>query len=594
MAEELMQLISDNVFGVWFLIGAALVFWMQAGFAMVETGFTRAKNAGNIIMKNLMDFCIGTVMFILIGFSLLLGEDMIGLIGKPGFDIFTAYESFDWSNFVFNLVFCATTATIVSGAMAERTKFLSYCVYSAVISGLIYPIEAHWVWGGGWLAEMGFHDFAGSTCIHMVGGICALIGAKILGPRIGKFSKNKEGKITKVNAFPGHNLPIGALGVFILWLGWYGFNGAAAVSVGELGSIFVTTTIAPAIATVVCMIFTWVKYGKPDVSMCLNASLAGLVAITASCDVTDALGSIIIGAVAGVLVIFGVWLLDYKLHIDDPVGAVAVHMMNGIWGTIAVGLFATDTAPAFARGYGDGTFFGANQIVDKGLFYGGGFKLLGTQLIGMAAIIAFTAVTITITFYLIKAIFGLRVSEEEEIVGLDATEHGLPSAYSGFSLMDISNIMDENENTDLGVAEYSEATEAQKDAAVKVAQAPVASATGIYKVVIVAKLSRYEKLRKALNDLGVTGMTMTQVMGCGIQKGAGEMYRGVELDATLLPKVKIEVVVSKIPVDTVIETAKKTLYTGHIGDGKIFVYNVEQVVKVRTGEEGFAALQDVE
>ena len=594
MAEELMQAISDNVFGVWFLIGAALVFWMQAGFAMVETGFTRAKNAGNIIMKNLMDFCIGTVMFILIGFSLLLGEDMIGLIGKPGFDIFTAYESFDWSNFVFNLVFCATTATIVSGAMAERTKFLSYCVYSAVISGFIYPIEAHWVWGGGWLAEMGFHDFAGSTCIHMVGGICALIGAKILGPRIGKFSKNKEGKITKVNAFPGHNLPIGALGVFILWLGWYGFNGAAAVSVGELGSIFVTTTIAPAIATVVCMIFTWVKYGKPDVSMCLNASLAGLVAITASCDVTDALGSIIIGAVAGVLVIFGVWLLDYKLHIDDPVGAVAVHMMNGIWGTIAVGLFATDTAPAFARGYGDGTFFGANQIVDKGLFYGGGFKLLGTQLIGMAAIIAFTAVTITITFYLIKAIFGLRVSEEEEIVGLDATEHGLPSAYSGFSLMDISNIMDENENTDLGVAEYSEATEAQKDAAVKVAQAPVASATGIYKVVIVAKLSRYEKLRKALNDLGVTGMTMTQVMGCGIQKGAGEMYRGVELDATLLPKVKIEVVVSKIPVDTVIETAKKTLYTGHMVDGKIFVYNVEQVVKVRTGEEGFAALQDVE
>ena len=594
MAEELMQAISDNVFGVWFLIGAALVFWMQAGFAMVETGFTRAKNAGNIIMKNLMDFCIGTVMFILIGFSLLLGEDMIGLIGKPGFDIFTAYESFDWSNFVFNLVFCATTATIVSGAMAERTKFLSYCVYSAVISGFIYPIEAHWVWGGGWLAEMGFHDFAGSTCIHMVGGICALIGAKILGPRIGKFSKNKEGKITKVNAFPGHNLPIGALGVFILWLGWYGFNGAAAVSVGELGSIFVTTTIAPAIATVVCMIFTWVKYGKPDVSMCLNASLAGLVAITASCDVTDALGSIIIGAVAGVLVIFGVWLLDYKLHIDDPVGAVAVHMMNGIWGTIAVGLFATDTAPAFARGYGDGTFFGANQIVDKGLFYGGGFKLLGTQLIGMAAIIAFTAVTITITFYLIKAIFGLRVSEEEEIVGLDATEHGLPSAYSGFSLMDISNIMDENENTDLGVAEYSEATEAQKDAAVKVAQAPVASATGIYKVVIVAKLSRYEKLRKALNDLGVTGMTMTQVMGCGIQKGAGEMYRGVELDATLLPKVKIEVVVSKIPVDTVIETAKKTLYTGHIGDGKIFVYDVEDVIRVRTGESGYDALQDSE
>ncbi len=596
MTEEILSAVNGEVFGVWFLIGAALVFWMQAGFAMVETGFTRAKNSGNILMKNLMDFCIGTVAFILIGFGLLLGEDVIGLLGKPGFDVFTSYESFDWSNFVFNLVFCATTATIVSGAMAERTRFLSYCVYSGVISALIYPIEAHWTWGGGFLAQMGFHDFAGSACIHMVGGICALIGAKMVGPRIGKFTKDKSGKIVKVNAFPGHNLPIGCLGVFILWLGWYGFNGAAAVSVSELGSIFVTTTIAPAIATVVCMIFTWIKYGKPDVSMCLNASLAGLVAVTASCDVCDALGSIVIGAVAGVLVVFGVWLLDYKLHIDDPVGAVAVHCMNGIWGTIAVGLFATDTAPAFARGYGDGVSFGANQIAGEGLFYGGGFKQLGIQLMGMACIIAFTAITITITFLVIKAIFGLRVSEEEEIVGLDATEHGLPSAYAGFSLMDISNTMtmEENANTDLGVAEYDKASEAQKKAAVPVAQAPIASATGIYKVVIITKLSRYEKLRKALNDLGVTGMTMTQVMGCGIQKGAGEKYRGVEMDATLLPKVKIEVVVSKIPVAEVIETAKKTLYSGHIGDGKIFVYNVEQVVKVRTGEEGFAALQDVE
>ncbi len=591
-----MEEVSGLVFGVWFLIGAALVFWMQAGFAMVETGFTRAKNAGNILMKNLMDFCIGTVVFILIGFGLLLGEDMAGLIGKPGFDIFTAYENFDWSNFVFNLVFCATTATIVSGAMAERTRFLSYCIYSAVISALIYPIEAHWIWGGGWLAQMGFHDFAGSTAIHMVGGISALVGAKMLGPRIGKFVKDKKGKVTKVNAFPGHNLPIGALGVFILWLGWYGFNGAAAASIEELGSIFLTTTIAPAVATVVCMVFTWVKYGKPDVSMCLNASLAGLVAITAPCDVTDAAGAIIIGAVAGLLVVFGVWLLDNVLHIDDPVGAVAVHCLNGIWGTVAVGLFATDTAPAFARGFGDGTAFGANQIAGKGLFYGGGFKLLGIQLIGLAAVAAWTAVTITITFLAIRAIVGLRVTEEEEIVGLDTMEHGLPSAYAGFSIMDISNtmMMDENENTDLGVSEYASASEAQKNAAVRVAAAPVASASGIYKVVIITKLSRYEKLRKAMNDLGVTGMTMTQVMGCGIQKGAGERYRGVEMDATLLPKVKIEVVVSKIPVADVIETAKKTLYTGHIGDGKIFVYNVDQVVKVRTGEEGFAALQDVE
>ncbi len=596
MTEEVMSAINGEVYGVWFLIGAALVFWMQAGFAMVETGFTRAKNAGNILMKNLMDFCIGTVVFILIGFGLFLGEDMLGIIGKPGFDVFTDYANFDWSNFVFNLVFCATTATIVSGAMAERTKFLSYCIYSAVISAVIYPVEAHWTWGGGWLAQIGFHDFAGSNCIHMVGGISALVGAAILGPRIGKFVKDKAGKVTKVNAFPGHNLPIGCLGVFILWLGWYGFNGAAATSVEELGSIFVTTTIAPSVATVVCMVFTWIKYGKPDVSMCLNASLAGLVAITAPCDVCDAFGAIVIGAVAGLLVVFGVWFLDYKLHVDDPVGAVAVHCLNGIWGTIAVGLFATDTAPAFARGYGDGVTFGANQIAAEGLFYGGGFKQLGLQLLGMGATIAWTAVTITITFLVIKALVGLRVTEEEEIVGLDATEHGLTSAYAGFSIMDISNTMtmEVNENTDLGTGDYEAASEAQKAAAVKVVQAPAAVSTGMYKVVVIAKLARYEQLKKAMNDIGVTGMTVTQVMGCGIQKGAGEMYRGVEVDATLLPKVKVEVVVSKIPVETVINAAKKALYTGHIGDGKIFVYNVDRVVKVRTGEEDFAALQDVE
>ena len=582
MPEEIMEVLNGQVFGVWFLIGAALVFWMQAGFAMVEAGFTRAKNTGNIIMKNLMDFCIGTCTFILIGFSLLLGEDMVGLIGKPGFDIFTSYADFDWSNFVFNLVFCATTATIVSGAMAERTKFLSYCIYSGVISALIYPIEAHWIWGGGWLAQMGFHDFAGSCAIHMVGGISALIGAKILGPRIGKFTKDKSGKITKVNAFPGHNLAIGALGVFILWLGWYGFNGAAATSVEQLGSIFVTTTIAPAIATVTCMIFTWVRYGKPDVSMCLNASLAGLVAITAPCDVTDALGAIIIGIVAGLLVVFGVWFLDYVLRVDDPVGAVAVHCLNGIWGTIAVGLFATTSAP------------GNDDLI--GLFYGGGFTLLGKQLIGFAAVAAWTVVTITITFLVIRAVVGLRVTEEEEIVGLDAMEHGLASAYSGFSIMDVSNtmMMDVNENTNLGTDDYKAASDAQKNAAVKVVKAPAAADTGMYKVVIISKLSRYDKLRKAMNDLGVTGMTVTQVMGCGVQKGAGEKYRGVEIDATLLPKVKVEVVVSSIPVDQVIEAAKKVLYTGHIGDGKIFVYNVDRVVKVRTGEEDTDALQDVE
>lgn len=589
MTEEMIRTLvseetSKTAFAIWFLIGAALVFWMQAGFAMVEAGFTRAKNAGNILMKNLMDFCIGTVTFILIGFSLLMGEDLMGFIGKPGFDIFSAYHSFDFSTFVFNLVFCATTATIVSGAMAERTKFLSYCIYSGIISGLIYPIEAHWIWGGGWLAQLGFHDFAGSTAIHMVGGTAALIGAYILGPRIGKFTKDKEGKIISVNAFPGSNLPLGCLGCFILWFGWYGFNGAAATTLPQLGSIFLTTTIAPAVATVVCMVFTWVRYGKPDVSMCLNASLAGLVAITAPCDVTDAFGATVIGAVAGLLVCFGVWFLDHVLHIDDPVGAVAVHFLNGIWGTIAVGLFATPSAP------------GNEDSGIVGLFYGGGFHTLLVQLLGFVTVVAWTALTITIAFLVIKHTIGLRVSEEEEIVGLDEMEHGLASAYAGFSIMDVSNTLtvEANENTDLGVDDYVEASQVQRDAAVKVVDRSVMPEAYMHKVVIICKLAKFDALKKALNELGVTGMTMSQVMGCGIQKGSSDRYRGAVVDATLIPKVKVEVVVAKVPVDALIETAKKTLYTGHIGDGKIFVYDVDRVIKVRTGEEDIAALADVE
>ena len=575
--DEILEVVNGQLFGVWFLIGAALVFWMQAGFAMVEAGFTRAKNTGNIIMKNLMDFCIGTVMFILIGFGLLLGEDLFGFIGKPGFDIFTSYADFDWSNFVFNLVFCATTATIVSGAMAERTKFLSYCIYSAVISALIYPIEAHWIWGGGWLSQWGFHDFAGSCAIHMVGGLSALIGAKILGPRIGKFTKGKDGKITKVNAFPGHNLTIGALGVFILWLGWYGFNGAAATSVEQLGSIFVTTTIAPAVATVVCMIFTWIKYGHPDVSMCLNASLAGLVAITAGCDVTDAFGAIVIGAVAGLLVVFGVWFLDYKLHIDDPVGAVAVHFFNGVWGTFAVGLFATTSAP------------GNDSLT--GLFYGGGASLLGKQCVGILSVLAWTAVTITITFLVIKAVVGLRVTEEEEITGLDACEHGLESAYAGFltygDTIGGAPSIAIPENAAESAVPVNEAVPVQ----VLEGEGKVASDVKLSKVSIICKQNKFEELKDALNAIGVMGITVTQVLGCGAQKGNTKYYRGVEIDMVLLPKVKVEVIVSKVPVSEVVKAAKKALYTGNIGDGKIFVYDVENVIKVRTGEEGFAALQ---
>ena len=570
----------SEILSVWYLIGAALVFWMQAGFAMVEAGFTRAKNTGNIIMKNLMDFCIGTVVFILIGFSLLMGEDLLGFIGKPGFDLFTAYESFDFSSFVFNLVFCATTATIVSGAMAERTRFLSYCVYSAVISALIYPIEAHWIWGGGWLASLGFHDFAGSCAIHMVGGISALIGAKMLGSRIGKFVHGPDGKIIKVNAFPGHSIALGALGVFILWLGWYGFNGAAATSVGQLGSIFLTTTVAPAVATVACMIFTWVKYGKPDVSMCLNASLAGLVAITAGCDVTDCFGAIVIGAVSGVLVVFGVWLLDNVLRIDDPVGAVAVHCLNGIWGTIAVGLFATSTAPGYSIANASGETI-------EGLFYGGSFQLLGLQLLGFVTVAAWTVVTITLTFLAIKATIGLRVSAEEEITGLDATEHGLPSAYAGFAMLPDSTF----EEVPAVVTGDTPAAEA-----IPVKKMPVFSddRPKLTKVEIICKEARLERLKNAMMGIGITGMTVSHVMGCGVQKGKQEFYRGVPVEASLLPKVQVDIVVSKVPVRAVIETAKRVLYTGHIGDGKIFVYDVENVVKVRTGEEGFDALQDVE
>ena len=544
---------------------------------MVETGFTRAKNAANIIMKNLMDFCIGVPMFILIGFGLLLGEDVAGLIGKPGFDIFTAYENFDWSAFVFNMVFCATTATIVSGAMAERTKFLSYCIYSGVISALIYPIEAHWIWNSdGWLAQLGFHDFAGSCAIHMVGGISALIGAKILGPRIGKFVTDKKtGKVTKVNAIPGHSLTLGALGCFILWFGWYGFNGAAATSLPQLGSIFLTTTVAPAVATVICMIFTWLKYGKPDVSMCLNASLAGLVGITAGCDVMDCFGSAMVGVVSGLLVVFGVWLLDHKLHIDDPVGAVAVHMMNGIWGTLAVGLFATTNAPAC-------------EI--NGLFYGGGFGQLGLQALAVVAVAAWTAVTITITFFVIKKTIGLRASVEEETRGLDVTEHGLVSSYADFMPNSISVFTGETSE---------ENAAAEVPAEINIADRPQIQRSSTEKnkytrISIVCKQNKFEVLKHELSNIGVTGFTVTQVLGCGTQRGAGEMYRGVPVEATLLPKVKVEVVVSKVPVETVVEAARKALYTGHIGDGKIFVYDVEDVIRVRTGESGYDALQDSE
>lgn len=590
MTQEILDAVqsaaTDTGFGIWFLIGAALVFFMQAGFAMVETGFTRAKNAGNIIMKNLMDFCIGVPAFMILGYSLLLGADVGGFIGKPSLEIFTNYKNFEWAPFVFNMVFCATTATIVSGAMAERTKFLSYCVYSGVISMVVYPIEAHWIWGNGWLAQWGFHDFAGSTAIHMVGGIAALVGAAILGPRIGKFDKNGKPK-----AIPGHSLTLGALGCFILWFGWYGFNGAAATSTDQLGTIFMVTTISPAIATVVCMIFTWIKYGKPDVSMCLNASLAGLVGITAPCDVTDALGSAIIGAVSGLLVCFGVWFLDYKLKVDDPVGAVAVHMMNGMWGTIAVGLFANPDVPGYSLVDQNG-----NQLA--GVFYGGGGALIGRQLVGMLAVAAWAAVTMIIVFQAIKHTIGLRASEQEEIIGLDVTEHGLVSSYADFApaMAQAALSYTKDDAKSVTKVERSEpVVPVEKAVQVESYTTDAPNADGspkMTKVVVICKQQKLNDLIQTFEAIDVTGITVTNVLGCGMQKGKTEYYRGAEVEANLLPKVKVEVVVCKVPTRAVIDAAKNVLYTGHIGDGKIFVYGIDNVVKVRTGEEGYEALQD--
>ena len=561
---------------VWYLLGAVLVFFMQAGFAMVETGFTRAKNAGNIIMKNLMDFCIGTAVFVLLGFGIMNSENyFFGFIGMPEYQMFTDFADFNWTMFFFQLVFCATCATIVSGAMAERTKFSMYCLYSAIISAVVYPIEAGWVWNGqGWLAQLGFVDFAGSCVIHMVGGITALVGAAILGPRLGKYDKNG-----KPRAIPGHNITIGALGCFILWFAWYGFNGAAASDSASMAAILGTTTLAPAFATLAVMIITWVKYGKPDVSMCLNGSLAGLVAITAGCASVDCLGAIIIGICSGAIVVFGVWFVDNVLKVDDPVGAVAVHGCNGLFGTIAVGLFATGTPE-----YPDGL---------HGLFYGGGVKLLGIQCLGVLTVGLYAAIVMGIVFFVMNKIWGLRVSAEEEIEGLDATEHGLPSAYADF--MPAGNRFYSAGANVQGVTGSAPVEKSVPVVPVPAAKPKKESADGapkLTRISIVAQQNKFEDLKDALSEIGVNGITVTQVLGCGAQKGKAEYYRGVPVDFTLLPKIKVEVVVSAVPVEKVVETAKQALYTGHIGDGKIFVYDVEDVIKVRTGESGFDALQD--
>ena len=551
---------------VWYLLGAVLVFFMQCGFAMVETGFTRAKNAGNIIMKNLMDFCIGTVVFFILGYGIMNSENyFFGLIGRPEYQMFTDFANFDWSNFFFQLVFCATAATIVSGAMAERTKFSTYCIYSAVISAIVYPIEAGWVWNSaGWLAKLGYVDFAGSSVIHMVGGIASVIGAAMLGPRIGKYTKGKDGKVV-VNAFPGHSLTLGALGCFILWFAWYGFNGAAASDPAQLAQILGTTTIAPAVATFACMLFTWIRNGAPDVSMCLNASLAGLVGITAGCANVDAVGATIIGLVDGILVVIVVEFIDQKLKIDDPVGAVAVHGCNGLWGTVAVGLFD----------------------YNNGVFYGGGFHQLGVQVLGVVCIAAYTAVAMTIVFTILKHTIGLRVSAEEEIMGLDIAEHDLASAYADFlpiSATTMGGVTTETiDVTDLRDKKLAPVIGGAKETG------------GRYtKLTIMCKEDRFAILKDAMSQIGVTGMTVSHVMGCGTQKGKTGQYRGVKIDMNLLPQLQVDIVVSTVPPELVVEAAKKALYTGEYGDGKIFLYDVENVVRIRTNETGIAALDNEE
>lgn len=578
----------SSVNTIWVLIGAALVFFMQAGFAMVETGFTRAKNAGNIIMKNLMDFCIGTPVFWLVGFGIMFGSgnDFFGSISgiaseaNYGSGMLPDGVPF-WAFLIFQTVFCATSATIVSGAMAERTKFSSYCIYSLLISLVVYPVSGHWIWGGGWLQEMGFHDFAGSCAVHMVGGIAALIGAKILGPRIGKYGKDGKSK-----AIPGHNLTVGALGVFILWFCWFGFNGASTVSMeGEAivsaGKVFFNTNLAAAVATVVVLIITWIRYKKPDVSMTLNGSLAGLVAITAGCDTVSPTSAAIIGIISGFVVVFGIEFIDKVCKIDDPVGAVGVHCLNGALGTLCVGLFS------------DGT-----GTQGKGLFTGGGFELFGIQFIGFIATAAWVTVTMIIIFFAIKHTIGLRVSKEEEIAGLDSCEHGLASSYAGFltqdSLATVPEIL--GTDTESKLAAYtSSAAQAPAEVPLNTDVTTATTAVGVQKltkVVVITRQNKLEEFMHAMSAIGVTGITVTNVLGCGVQKGSTTYYRGVSMDMNLLPKVKIEIVVSLVPVEQVVAAAKTVLHTGQIGDGKIFVYDVENVVKIRTGEEGFKALQD--
>lgn len=534
---------------IWILICTILVFFLQAGFAMLETGFTRAKNAGNIIMKNLLDYCIGSVMFALIGYRILYGAFPVQEDALPPM-MFMMYAT----------VFCGTATTIVSGAMAGRTAFRAYLVYSAIMSAIIYPICARAIWNpAGWLRQLGFHDCAGGTAVHVVGGMAALAGAIMVGARIGKF--DAEGK---ERAIPGHNLTIGALGIFILWFGWFGFNGSSAslsgseISLEHVGVVLFNTNISAAVCAILTMFLTWIRYGKPDVTMTLNGVLAGLVAITAGCDVVRPIGAALIGAISAFIYIYGVEFVT-KLKVDDPVGAVAVHGFCGAGGSILTGVFSTET----------------------GLLYTDNWIGLGIQVLGVLVTGITVFAVMMLIFYCIKITIGIRVSQDTEITGLDKCEHGLASSYADFfnaaqflstQTADKANIRAIDELSELRPSDY------EVDGKIR-------------NVVVMMNASKFEILKEALDKLEITGMTVTQVCGCGIQKGNVELYRGAQFASHLLPKIKVEIVISTIPLGLLIDTLKSVLYTGNIGDGKIFVYELENVVKIRTGSEGKEALE---
>jgi len=572
---------------LWVLLAAVLVFFMNLGFAAVESGFARSKNTVNILSKNFIVFAVSSLGFMLLGWGLMFGGDnpfvgtqQLFILGNSNLDFYkdtlTSNVPF-WGKFFFQLVFCGTAATIVSGAVAERVKYLSFIVFSFVLTLVIYPIVGHWIWGGGWLANLGFMDFAGDTVVHSLGGWAALAGAIILGPRYGKYDKDGKPK-----AIPGHNLSLAVIGLFVLWLGWFGFNPGSTMSFqnpADVMHILVTTNTAAIAAVLTATATSWIFIGKPDLGMTINGCLAGLVGITGSCAYVSITSSLIIGAIAGVIVVFSVLFFD-RIKVDDPVGATSVHLVCGVFGTISVGLFAQEGVTSLST--------------VNGLFFGGGLSLLGVEILGIIAVGIFVFASSSLVWYLIKKTIGIRVTLEEEIQGLDIGEHG-NSAYPDFAIVAPILATDGGNGdkvTTIEVPKASASTVSPEVAIPVVNRArPGAKMT---KVTIITNQDKFTQLQTALDKIGITGLTVTNVLGYGMQKGHTEYYRGAPVKTRLLPKVQVDIVVCKIPTETVVDTVKKALYTGNMGDGKIFIYDVENVIKIRTGEEGYDALQDEE